>query len=104
MQSILYKLAHRLISATPNMSFMSAERLYFHLTVLKQLELWEEADKLMEHKIGKTICSSSLACDEIRREIAQARGQWLEEGVRAEAQILDKRSVSRAHAIFLFVC
>lgn len=91
MQSILFKLAHRLLTASPNLSFMTADRLYFHLSVLKELELWEEVDALMESKVGKMISSTSLVCEEIRREIAQARGLWVEEGERAKEQILDKR-------------
>ena len=93
MQSILFKLAHRLLTASPNLSFMTADRLYFHLSVLKELELWDEVDALMESKVGKMISSTSLICEEIRREIAQARGLWVEEGERAQEQILDKRFV-----------
>lgn len=70
---------------------MSADRLWLHLTVLKDLELWDEVDALLENKYGKIICSSSLVCDEVRREIAHTRGQWVEEGTRAEAQILEHR-------------
>jgi N-terminal acetyltransferase B complex non-catalytic subunit len=93
MRTILYKLAHRLLSANTQISYATPERFHLHLSVLKELQLWEEADKLMAESIGPVLVKSSLVCDELRREIAQQRNQWKEEGERAREKIVEKKFV-----------
>ncbi|KAI0726631.1 actin cytoskeleton organization protein [Fomitopsis betulina] len=88
---VLLKLAHRLISSSTTPSFYNADRFYLHLLILRDLELYDEAYELLNNDIGKTICSSSLTCDEIRRDIWRQRGLVKEEGERAKAQILEAK-------------
>ncbi|KAH9484364.1 N-alpha-acetyltransferase 25, NatB auxiliary subunit [Psilocybe cubensis] len=91
MRPILYKLAHRLIASSPTPSYVNAERFHLHLSILRELELWEEADKLIESDVGKSICSTSLACDEIRRAIMIQQGRYQQEAKRAEQLITEKK-------------
>ncbi|KAH7922099.1 hypothetical protein BV22DRAFT_1037860 [Leucogyrophana mollusca] len=90
MRTLLYKLAHRLVTSSPTPSYLSADRFHLHLTILRELQLFDEANTLLESEIGRAICSTSLACDELRREIWQMRGLWKEEGEQAQAKITDK--------------
>lgn len=83
MRPILYKLAHRLVTSSGTPSYFSADRFYLHLTILRELQLYDEAFELLEHEVGKAICAASLACDELRREIWKAKGLCKEEGARA---------------------
>lgn len=87
---VLYKLAHRLITSTPTPSFYSADRFYVHLTILKELELWDEATTLLSTEIGQAISNTSLTVDELRREIWKLKGSGKEEGERAQSKILEK--------------
>lgn len=91
MRPILYKLAHRLIASSPTPSYVNAERFHLHLSILRELELWQEADKLIESDVGKSICSTSLACDEVRRAIMMQQGRVQEEAERAEQLITEKK-------------
>jgi hypothetical protein len=91
MRPVLLKLAHRLLTST-NLG-ITTERFHLHLTVLKELELWEEADILINSEAGKLLCPSMLACEELRREIVRARGSWQPEGDLARARILENKSV-----------
>lgn len=89
MKSLLYKLAHRLVTSSPSPSYLTADRFHLHISILKELELYDEANTLLESDIGKTICSTSLACDQTRREIWQGRGLFRDEGERAQQRILN---------------
>ncbi|KAF8559771.1 actin cytoskeleton organization protein [Imleria badia] len=87
MKTLLFKLAHRLVTSSPTPSYLTADRFHMHISILKELELYDEANTLLESDIGKTICSTSLACDQTRREIWQGRGLFGEEGQRAQQKI-----------------
>ncbi|KIJ69304.1 hypothetical protein HYDPIDRAFT_105904 [Hydnomerulius pinastri MD-312] len=89
MKSLLYKLAHRLVTSSPSPSYLTADRFHMHISILKELELYDEANTLLESEIGKAICSTSLACNQTRREIWRARGLFKEEGERAQQKITD---------------
>ena len=91
---MLYKLAHRLISSAQTPSLYSADRFYVHLTILKELELWDEVTALLSSEIGQTICNTNLTIDELRREIWRAKGSVKEEGERAQQRIKEKEYVS----------
>ena len=89
MKTLLYKLAHRLVTSSPSPSYLTADRFHMHINILKELELYDEATTLLESDIGKTICSTSLACDQTRREIWRCRGLFKDEAERAKQKILD---------------
>jgi N-terminal acetyltransferase B complex non-catalytic subunit len=89
MRTLLYKLAHRLIGSAASPSYAFSERFHLHLSILKELQLYDEAHKLLETTMGQKICAVSLACDEIRREIWRLEGLTLEEGDRAAQRIRD---------------
>jgi N-terminal acetyltransferase B complex non-catalytic subunit len=92
MRPILLKLAHRLLtSLPPQIILTTADRFYLYLTVLIELELWEDADGLINDNIGTVVCSSSLACNELRRQMVQKRGLWEQEGKRARELIQEKK-------------
>src|SRR4051812_1110904 len=69
MSPILYKLAHRLLTSSPTPSYVNADRFYLHLSVLYKLEIFDEADKLLDSEVGQSICATNLSVNEIRREI-----------------------------------
>ncbi|KIJ16949.1 hypothetical protein PAXINDRAFT_168389 [Paxillus involutus ATCC 200175] len=89
MKTLLYKLAHRLVTSSPSPSYLSADRFHMHISILKELKLYDEANTLLESEIGKTICSTSLACNQTRRDIWRERGLFKEEGTRAQQKITD---------------
>lgn len=91
MREVLFKLAHRLILSSNTPSFVNADRFYLHLLILRELELYDEACELLERTPGKTLCSISLACDEIRREIWELKGLRKEEGERAARLIAEEK-------------
>jgi N-terminal acetyltransferase B complex non-catalytic subunit len=91
MRAVLYQLAHRLVTSSPTPSYLSADRFHLHLTILRELGLFDEAHTLLESDVGKSICSTSLVCDEIRRDIWRLRGLWNEEGERAEQRIVENK-------------
>jgi N-terminal acetyltransferase B complex non-catalytic subunit len=91
MRPILYKIAHRLLTSSPTPSYASADRFYLHLLVLKELELWDDVDKLLQEDIAKAICATNLYCNEIRRDIWKTRGLLKEEGEAAEKLIVEKQ-------------
>jgi len=66
------------------------DRFHLHLIILQELQLWNEANTLLESDVGKSICSASLVCNEIRREIWRQRGLYKEEGERAQENIKNK--------------
>lgn len=93
MRPILLKLAHRLITSSPTPSYIFAERFHLHLSILFDLELWDEADKLVDSDVGKNICAMSLSCNEFRRSIWHKQGRLQQEAERAEKVIIDKKQV-----------
>jgi N-terminal acetyltransferase B complex non-catalytic subunit len=100
MRTLLYKLAHRLVGQSPTPSYKNADRFYLHLYILRELKLLDEARTLLDSEVGRNICSTSLSCDEIRRDISRSQGLWKEEGERAESRILADKSDSN----FLVFC
>ena len=64
-----------------------------HLWILKELQLWDDATKLLSSDIGQAICNTSLTCDELRRDIWKLKGDAKEEGERAQNKIRDKEYV-----------
>jgi N-terminal acetyltransferase B complex non-catalytic subunit len=91
MRELLFKLAHRLVTSSPTPSYISSERFYLHLTILKELKLWDEANTLLVSNIGQKLCAASLICDEIRREIWKLRGLSKEEGEKAQVKITESK-------------
>jgi N-terminal acetyltransferase B complex non-catalytic subunit len=69
---------------------MAVDRFHLHLIILQELQLWDEANTLLESDVGKSICSASLVCNETRREIWRQRGLYREEGERAQEKIKNK--------------
>ncbi|ETW85831.1 hypothetical protein HETIRDRAFT_308984 [Heterobasidion irregulare TC 32-1] len=90
MRELLYKLAHRLLTSAWNPLEMNADRFHLYLSLLLELQLYDEARAVLESDQGKSICSRSLACDELRRDIWKAKGWLKEEGEAAEKRITDK--------------
>ena len=62
-----------------------------HLTILKELELWDEATTLLSSEIGQAISNTNLTVDELRRDIWKLKGCVKEEGERAKSRILEKK-------------
>ncbi|KAL4067946.1 N-acetyltransferase B complex non catalytic subunit-domain-containing protein [Scleroderma yunnanense] len=89
MRLLLYKLAHRLITSSPTPSYLSTDRFYMHINILKELDLYDEAKTLLESDVGKAICSTSLACSQIRRDIWRKRELFKEEGTRAQDRLTE---------------
>ncbi|KIM49319.1 hypothetical protein M413DRAFT_438506 [Hebeloma cylindrosporum] len=88
MRPILYKLAHRLIISSPTPSYVNADRFHLHLSILRELDLYEEAQGLLDSDIGKSICATNLSCNEVRRDIWLCQGQLQQEGERARNRIV----------------
>lgn len=95
MRTILYKLAHRLIESAPTPSYLGADRFYLHLLVVRELKLVEESEKLLNSEVGQKICSTSLACDELRRGIWKDQGLLQKTAEHSEKLILEKKCASR---------
>lgn len=91
MRELLFKLAHRIIISSSSPSYTSPDRLYLHLSILRELNLLDDAHALLDTDIGKAICATSLSCNEIRREIWRSRGMMKEEGILAEARITERK-------------
>ncbi|KDR81676.1 hypothetical protein GALMADRAFT_58678 [Galerina marginata CBS 339.88] len=91
MRPILYKLAHRLIASSPTPSYVNADRFHLHLSILRELELYGEAEKLLDSEIGKSICATNLSCNEVRREIWLRQGRLQQESERAEQLLVEKK-------------
>ncbi len=77
------------MSSSQTPSYYHADRFHLHVTVLKQLGLYDEAYELVESETGNIVCSSSLVCEELRREIWKLKGLTKEAGERAEKRILE---------------
>ncbi|OCH92238.1 hypothetical protein OBBRIDRAFT_791472 [Obba rivulosa] len=91
LRTVLLKLAHRLISSASTPSYYSADRFHLHLTILRDLGLYDEACQMLDSDAGKTVCSASLSCDELRREIWKLKGLTKEEGERAQKRIVEAK-------------
>ncbi|OBZ75813.1 N-alpha-acetyltransferase 25, NatB auxiliary subunit [Grifola frondosa] len=91
LRTVLFKLAHRLVTSSPTPSYYTADRFYLHLVVLQELQLYDEAHQLLESEPGKAVCAGSLACDEVRREIWKLKGLLKEEGARAQERIAEAK-------------
>ncbi|KAJ6502477.1 actin cytoskeleton organization protein [Mycena sanguinolenta] len=87
MRTLLYKLAHRLVTSSPTPSYVNADRFHLHLSILRELELFDEARTLLDSDIGKNICAASLSCNEIRRDIWRRQDLLEDEGTKAELRI-----------------
>lgn len=94
MQTLLYKLAHRIITSSPTPSYLNADRFHLHLSILRQLELYDDAHKLLSSDVGMNICATNLSCNEIRRDIWRLRGMKKDEGELARQRIVEKKSES----------
>lgn len=90
MRPVLFKLSHRLLSSAIIPSHLSADRFYLHLSILKELELWDDAHQLLATAPGKAICDTSLIVDQIRREVWKHKGLWEEEKQMAQRRIIEK--------------
>ena len=90
MRPILFKLSHRLLSSAIVPSYLSADRFYLHLSILKELELWDDAHQLLITEPAQAICETSLIVDEIRREVWKRKGLWEEEKQIAQRRITEK--------------
>lgn len=97
MRTLLYKLAHRLVTSSPTPSYVNADRFHLHLSILRELELFDEARTLLESDIGKNICAASLSCNEIRRDIWRRQGLLEDEGTKAELRITEQKFVPSPH-------
>lgn len=91
MRALLYKLAHRIVGTSPTPSYKDPDRFYLHLVILRDLKLFDEARTLLDSDVGKSICCTSLVCDEIRREIWQLCGLIEKEAEQAEKRIIDRK-------------
>jgi N-terminal acetyltransferase B complex non-catalytic subunit len=92
MREILLKLAHRLVLSSWKPLEANADRLCLYITILQQLRLYKDARELLETESGRFLCSRSLACDYLRRDIMKAGGWQKEEAEVAKQRILEKRS------------
>ena len=90
MLPVLFKLSHRLLSSAVIPSHVSADRFYLHLSILKELQLWDDAHQLLTTVPGNAICETSLIVDEIRREVWKQKGLWEEEKQIAQRRITEK--------------
>ncbi|KAF7323044.1 Actin cytoskeleton organization protein [Mycena chlorophos] len=91
MRTLLYKLAHRLVTSSPTPPYVNADRFHLHLIILRELGLFDEARTLLESEVGRGICAASLACNEVRRDIWRANGMYQEEGAKAEKRITEAK-------------
>ena len=91
MRPILFKLAHRLITSSPTPSYVNADRFHLHLFVLRELELYQVADGLLDSDVGKSICATNLSCNEVRRDICLRQGRLQQEGERARNRIVEMK-------------
>ena len=88
---ILFKLAQRVLSQSQTPSSYRGERFHLHVTMLKELKLYDEAYEMVESDAGKIICANNLACEELRREIWKLQGLVKETGERDEKRILEAK-------------
>jgi N-terminal acetyltransferase B complex non-catalytic subunit len=91
MRTLLYKLAHRLITSSPTPSYLNADRFHLHISILRELDLLDDAHKLLDSDVGKSICVTNLSVNELRLDIWRLRGMTKEEGERAQLRIVDNK-------------
>lgn len=91
MHTLLYKLAHRLITSSQTPSHVNADRFHLHLSILRELRLFEEANTLLDSEVGKSICATNLSCNEVRRDLWKLQGMTKEEGERALQRITEQK-------------
>ena len=91
MRPILYRLAHRMIESCGTPSYINTDRFYLHLSVLRELKLYDDAQKLFNSEVGKIICANSLVVDEMRRQMWKEQGLYSQEEEHAKEQILEKK-------------
>ena len=87
LKPVLYNLALRLISSAKTPSYLTPDRFYVHLTVLKELGKYDEASALLDSEAGQARCTTSLVCDELRRSIWTLKGSVKEEGQHAQDKV-----------------
>lgn len=87
MRNLLYKLANRLIATSPSPTHLSSDRFHLHISILRELELYDEAHRLLDSDIGKHICATSLLCNEVRRDIWRQKGLLKEEAAMALTRV-----------------
>ncbi|KAG6917964.1 hypothetical protein DXG01_017148 [Tephrocybe rancida] len=62
---------------------------YLYWSVISAvLQLYDDAHKLLDSDVGRAICSTSLSCNEIRRDIWRLRGMTRDEGKLATSRIV----------------
>lgn len=88
MRAILYKLAHRMLGGAETPAHSSADRLHVHLTILRELGMLEEATNLLDTLEGKAVAKTSLAVDELRRQINIEKGDLFKESEYAVAKLV----------------
>ena len=88
---ILLTLALRMIATSPVPSFVSPDHFYLHLTILKSLDMIEQAYDLVQTDRGKRLCETSLVVDELRRDIFQAKNACREEAILCGERLSKKK-------------
>ncbi|KAI0748133.1 N-acetyltransferase B complex non catalytic subunit-domain-containing protein [Daedaleopsis nitida] len=91
LRTVLRKLAHRMISPSQTLSYYLPDRFHLHVTVLKELGLYDEAYEMVESENGKLVCAGTLSCEELRREIWKLKGLTKEAGELAGNRILEAK-------------
>lgn len=80
-----------MISSSQTLSYYHADRFHLHVTVLKELGLYDEAYEMVESENGKLVCAGTLSCEELRREIWKLKGLTKEAGELAGSRILEAK-------------
>ncbi|KZS91044.1 TPR-like protein [Sistotremastrum niveocremeum HHB9708] len=104
MRPILLKLALRLIESSGSPSIASPDRFYLNLTVLRDLERYEEALNLLEGDVGKHLCDTSLVLEELRHELAMTLGKRESELQIARTRLTERRDRNWLTFISLIDC
>lgn len=78
---ILLTLALRMMSTSPVPSFVTPDHFYLHLTILKSLDMIDQAYELVTSDRGKRLCDTSLVVEELRRDIFRAKNACREEAI-----------------------
>ncbi|KAG8902855.1 hypothetical protein FRB99_004017 [Tulasnella sp. 403] len=76
---MLLTLALKLVASSPVPTFVSPDHLYLHLTILRSLDMIDQAYELIQSDRGKRLCETSLVVEELRKDIFQAKGTCREE-------------------------
>ncbi|EPQ58725.1 hypothetical protein GLOTRDRAFT_13884, partial [Gloeophyllum trabeum ATCC 11539] len=91
MKGLLHKLAHSKLMTSPTPAYVMPDRLYLHLTVLRELGMFDDAQKVLDHETGRNMYNASLVVDELRRELWRLSGRWTQERELAEHRITEKK-------------